>query len=58
MTLQSNTKESVQLYPQDINTLQIFPIELNFVKSIKILFNESSDFFGRITLYKFDLLGT
>jgi hypothetical protein len=27
------------------------------VKSIKVVFNNSTDFFGRITIYQFDILG-
>eukprot|EP01132_Coremiostelium_polycephalum_P003867 gene3867-4819_t len=46
-------------YPKDVNTLQSFPIEggLTNVKELKILFPESTDFFGRITIYKLDVLG-
>ncbi|EGC36591.1 hypothetical protein DICPUDRAFT_31641 [Dictyostelium purpureum] len=51
---------SCYFYPKDINTTQNFPVESNNtnVKQIKILFPQSTDFFGRITIYKLDILGT
>jgi len=46
--------------PQDDNIEQRFDVtsELaNYVTNIRILFPESTDFFGRITLYKLDVEG-
>ncbi|PSN55940.1 Nuclear receptor 2C2-associated protein [Blattella germanica] len=44
-------------YPEDINSLQIFKLkEAISSKQIKIVFNESTDFFGRIVIYKLDVL--
>ncbi|ELT96047.1 hypothetical protein CAPTEDRAFT_175075 [Capitella teleta] len=46
-------------YPEDINSLQVFKVN-DFPKGstkVKILFAGSTDFFGRITIYKLDLLG-
>ncbi|KYQ93149.1 galactose-binding domain-containing protein [Tieghemostelium lacteum] len=47
-------------YPKDINTLQSFPNNENpqqtGIKELKIIFPTSTDFFGRITIYKLDVL--
>lgn len=50
-------------YPQDSNDEQVFevatPITINTSNSrIRIVFHESTDFYGRITIYKIDVLGT
>lgn len=47
-----------RFYPQDINPIQTF----NFtptkgLKRVKIIFEESTDFYGRITVYKLDVIG-
>ena len=53
------------IYPEDVNRRQIFDLvptqpELleGGVSSVKIVFEESSDFFGRITVYDLKLEGT
>eukprot|EP00057_Strongylocentrotus_purpuratus_P017229 XP_011671703.1 PREDICTED: nuclear receptor 2C2-associated protein [Strongylocentrotus purpuratus] len=53
-------KKLMDFYPQDDNTLQIFqfPPGCSASSYLKIVFAESTDFFGRITLYKLDILGT
>lgn len=44
-------------YPQDNNKLQSFHLQEIFeVNKIKLLFNDSTDFFGRITIYNLDLI--
>ncbi|KAI7899478.1 galactose-binding domain-like protein [Cokeromyces recurvatus] len=46
------------LYPEDVNSIQTFSFEpTQPLKRIKIIFEESTDFYGRITLYKLDILG-
>ncbi|KAI8089139.1 galactose-binding domain-like protein [Halteromyces radiatus] len=48
-------------YPQDINPMQTFPIPNNNnvpIQRLKLIFEESTDFYGRITIYKLDVLGT
>ncbi|KAI8334228.1 galactose-binding domain-like protein [Chlamydoabsidia padenii] len=46
-------------YPQDINPMQSFPITCDQpIQRLKLVFEESTDFYGRITVYKFDVLGT
>ena len=46
-------------YPEDINSTQTFPLPSseNRVQRLKIIFEESTDFYGRITVYKMDILG-
>ncbi|KAF7732831.1 Nuclear receptor 2C2-associated protein [Apophysomyces ossiformis] len=45
-------------YPEDINSTQTFDLKPNEpVQRLKIIFQESTDFYGRITLYKLDILG-
>uniref|UniRef100_A0A3Q2R1G1 Nuclear receptor 2C2-associated protein n=1 Tax=Fundulus heteroclitus TaxID=8078 RepID=A0A3Q2R1G1_FUNHE len=47
-----------QFYPEDNNCLQSFPIqEAPTVDKVKILFENSADFFGRIIVYSLDILG-
>ncbi|CAO3589132.1 unnamed protein product [Absidia cylindrospora] len=46
-------------YPQDINPMQCFAISCNQpIQRLKLIFEESTDFYGRITIYKLDILGT
>lgn len=45
-------------YPEDNNSLQSFPIqEAPAVDKLKIMFENSADFFGRIIVYSLDVLG-
>ena len=53
------------IYPEDVNRRQSFDLvptqpELleSGVTSVKLVFEESSDFFGRITVYDLKLEGT
>ena len=45
------------IYPQDINDEQSFTInqQRESVTQLKITFTNSSDFFGRITVYQFNV---
>ena len=54
--VEGNTKV-LDFYPEDSNKLQTFYLaeKLNSVKKIRIAFNSSTDFYGRITLYRLDL---
>ncbi|KAI8087833.1 galactose-binding domain-like protein, partial [Gilbertella persicaria] len=47
------------IYPEDINSTQTFdlPTTTEPLKRVKIIFEESTDFYGRITVYKLDVLG-
>lgn len=46
------------LYPTDVNSTQTFPVTATQpLKRVKIIFEESTDFYGRITVYKLDILG-
>jgi len=43
-------------YPEDVNRAQTFELaEKSALDGLKLLFEESSDFFGRITLYSVEL---
>ncbi|KAF9975500.1 Nuclear receptor 2C2-associated protein [Actinomortierella ambigua] len=50
--------DMARFYPEDINPLQTFPIaDASATTRIKMVFEASTDFFGRITVYKLDVLG-
>ena len=45
-------QELTRIYPEDVNRAQVFDLTVGEpVKAIKLVFEESSDFFGRITVY-------
>jgi len=45
-------QEFTRIYPEDVNRAQMFDLTTGEpVKGIKLIFEESSDFFGRITVY-------
>ncbi|ORY68161.1 nuclear receptor 2C2-associated protein-like protein [Neocallimastix californiae] len=45
-----------EFFPEDSNTLQIFPLNVTEPCSkFKIVFKTSTDFYGRIIIYKLDL---
>ncbi|KAI8384219.1 galactose-binding domain-like protein [Radiomyces spectabilis] len=45
-------------YPEDINSTQKFDFESSTpVQRLKLIFEESSDFYGRITIYNLDVFG-
>lgn len=49
---------AVSFYPQDKNSDQIIHLSKSLTgDKFKIIFSNSTDFFGRITLYKLELLG-
>jgi len=54
----SDTYEKVaDLYPEDINKLQKFPLQSPVkAKAFKVVFADSTDFFGRITVYQMKLV--
>ena len=47
----------LDFYPEDANKLQTFHLltKLEAVRKIRIIFNSSSDFYGRVTLYLLEL---
>ncbi|CAE6402355.1 unnamed protein product [Rhizoctonia solani] len=59
----SQWQKIVQIYPEDINRRQTFGLtpstdQIDLSKGVlrlKVVFEESSDFFGRITVYNFEL---
>ncbi|XP_065278293.1 nuclear receptor 2C2-associated protein [Emys orbicularis] len=44
-------------YPEDINALQSFRTEETMLDKLKITFENSTDFFGRIVVYHLSVLG-
>jgi len=52
------TYEKLQdIYPEDINKLQKFPLDKAApTKAFKVVFADSTDFFGRITVYQMKLI--
>lgn len=49
----------MKFYPQDSSSLQIFPVNGTCVNArrLKIVFETSSDFFGRVTIYMLNIVG-
>jgi hypothetical protein len=48
----SSWQELTRIYPEDVNRAQVFDLAVEEpVKGIKLVFEASSDFFGRITVY-------
>ena len=46
------------IYPEDVNRKQVFDVlSLETIQGLKLTFEESSDFFGRITIYDLDVQG-
>ncbi|XP_031460001.1 nuclear receptor 2C2-associated protein isoform X2 [Phasianus colchicus] len=45
------------LYPEDINAMQRFQLEETALDTLKITFENSTDFFGRIVVYHLQVLG-
>ncbi|XP_053539213.1 nuclear receptor 2C2-associated protein [Ictalurus punctatus] len=53
-----NLEHIMDFYPEDNNSLQSFPIQnAPLVQKLKIVFENSTDFFGRIIVYSLDILG-
>ncbi|KAJ1531059.1 hypothetical protein ONE63_005888 [Megalurothrips usitatus] len=47
--------EDVPFYPEDVNSVQSFPLsKIVRAKKFTVVFNKSTDFFGRIVIYKFN----
>ncbi|XP_054031101.1 nuclear receptor 2C2-associated protein [Dryobates pubescens] len=46
-----------QLYPEDTNAMQRFQVQETVLDKLKITFESSTDFFGRIVVYHLGLLG-
>lgn len=56
-----------QVFPEDVNRVQSFQLQGGIqgdesaapaITQLKLVFEESSDFFGRITIYDLDIIGT
>lgn len=68
VSLDDSTSQNIYkkcFYPDDINDMQIFQLDsdaasspVNNVKKLSIVFEKSSDFFGRIIIYHMELQST
>ncbi|XP_052395306.1 nuclear receptor 2C2-associated protein-like [Carassius gibelio] len=55
---EEDLKHIVDFYPEDDNCLQSFPVQdAASVQRLKIVFENSADFFGRIIVYTLEILG-
>ncbi|RKP15344.1 nuclear receptor 2C2-associated protein-like protein [Piptocephalis cylindrospora] len=47
------------VHPQDVNSMQtwVLPLPRPTIRRMKLVFPESTDFYGRVTIYQFDLKG-
>lgn len=43
--------------PEDANDLQVFPCQASAVNALRISFNRSTDFYGRVIIYRLDVIG-
>jgi len=63
-TIEGQSDDQVDLlklanfYPEDVNAIQAFPIDIDCsLRSLRIMFNNSTDFFGRVIIYQLDIFG-
>lgn len=47
----------VDFYPEDNNSLQTFPVPAAEVDQLKVTFEDTTDFFGRVVIYHLRVLG-
>ena len=52
-----------EIYPEDVNTEQVFKLDalgaaLPSVQLLEVRFDSSTDFYGRVTIYNLNVLGT
>lgn len=47
----------VDFYPEDNNSLQTFPVPAAEVDRLKVTFEDTTDFFGRVVIYHLRVLG-
>jgi hypothetical protein len=43
--------------PEDVNGEQIFSVSANRVQKLRLIFNKSTDFYGRVTVYHLNVYG-
>uniref|UniRef100_A0A6M2E3G9 Nuclear receptor 2C2-associated protein n=1 Tax=Amblyomma tuberculatum TaxID=48802 RepID=A0A6M2E3G9_9ACAR len=54
----SDTTTRTDIFPEDNNALQTFPLQLDTpIKRLRIVFRTGTDMFGRIVLYHLALIG-
>eukprot|EP01094_Clydonella_sp_ATCC50884_P025213 TRINITY_DN6547_c0_g1_i1.p1 TRINITY_DN6547_c0_g1~~TRINITY_DN6547_c0_g1_i1.p1 ORF type:complete len:159 (-),score=49.57 TRINITY_DN6547_c0_g1_i1:92-568(-) len=45
------------IYPEDINRLQTFDVPVAHASELRLIFEQSTDFFGRVTIYQLRVMG-
>jgi hypothetical protein len=50
--------ECAAIHPEDDNSLQAFAVSASGCKFLRIDFQGSTDFYGRITIYRFEAYGS
>ncbi|KAF9819238.1 hypothetical protein IEO21_02277 [Rhodonia placenta] len=60
--VQSGWKTFTELFPEDVNRKQTFDltpvVPVQGIQALRLVFQESSDFFGRITVYDVQITGS
>lgn len=60
--MQSGWKTFTELFPEDVNRKQTFDltpvVPVQGIQALRLVFQESSDFFGRITVYDVQITGS
>ena len=57
ITIPTEWKILTHIEPDDINEEQFFDIDAQDITGIRIVFNNSTDFYGRITIYRINFFG-
>ncbi|XP_073909735.1 nuclear receptor 2C2-associated protein [Castor canadensis] len=50
-------RKIVDFYPEDSNSLQTFPVPAAEVNRLRVTFEDTTDFFGRVVIYHLRVLG-
>ncbi|XP_037673984.1 nuclear receptor 2C2-associated protein [Choloepus didactylus] len=50
-------RKIADFYPEDNNSLQTFPVPATEVDQLKVTFEDTTDFFGRVVIYHLQVLG-
>lgn len=53
----SEFEQLKEFFPKDENTEQVFNVDTGSISRLRIVFPESTDFFGRVTIYSMEVTG-
>lgn len=60
--IDDQVKTIQSIFPEDVNDLQVFklnqPTLISSTCKLELKFKQSSDFYGRVTVYIIDIIGT